>query len=133
MSNKKWLLIDAKGKIVGRLASKVASFLIGKNKPSYTPGADSGDCVIVINSDEVKFTGKKLEHKFYYKNTGYPGGLRSIKADDLIQKDSAEVLRKAVRGMLPKNKNQSVLMKRLKVYSDSSHPHKSQNPEAIEV
>tara|TARA_Y100000590_G_scaffold232947_1_gene262394 strand:- start:6014 stop:6415 length:402 start_codon:yes stop_codon:yes gene_type:complete len=133
MNDKKWLIIDAKDKVVGRLATKVANALIGKNKVTYTPEADNGDFVIVINTDEVRFTGKKLDHKFYYRNTGYPGGLRSIKARDLIEKDSTEVLRKAVKGMLPKNRTQSVLMKRLKVYSSSAHPHRAQNPEALEV
>ena len=101
MNDKKWLIIDAKDKVVGRLATKVANALIGKNKVTYTPEADNGDFVIVINTDEVKFTGKKLDHKFYYRNTGYPGGLRSIKARDLIEKDSTEVLRKDVKGNKP--------------------------------
>ena len=86
MSNKEWLLLDAKDKIVGRLATKVASILIGKNKSDYTPGCDNGDFVIIVNSNEIKFTGNKLEHKFYYKNTGYPGGLRSTKAGDLMER-----------------------------------------------
>ena len=133
MNEKKWLLIDANDKIVGRLASKVATVLIGKNKASYRPGADNGDFVIIINSDGIKFTGKKLDHKFYYRNTGYPGGLRSIKAGELVKKDSTEVIKKAVKGMLPKNKWQDLLMRRLKIYSNSSHPHKAQNPEAIEI
>ncbi len=133
MNKKKWLLIDAKDRIVGRLASKIANILIGKSKTNYQPGGDNGDFVIVINSDEVKFTGRKLNHKFYYKNTGYPGGLRSIKAAELIKKDSTEVLKKAVKGMLPKNKWRTLWMRRLKIYTDSSHPHKAQTPEAAEV
>ena len=133
MNDKEWLLLDAKDKIVGRLATKVANILIGKNKSNYTPGCDNGDFVIIVNSNDVKFTGNKLEHKFYYRNTGYPGGLRSTKAGDLMEKDSTEVLRKAVKGMLPKNKWQSIFMERLKVYKDSSHPHEGQNPKAIEV
>jgi len=108
MNQKQWLLFDAKDKIVGRLASKVANMLIGKNKSSYTPGTDNGDFVIIVNTNELKFSGKKLEHKYYYRNTGYPGGLRSVKAADLMEKDSTEVLKKAVKGMLPKNKWQSV-------------------------
>ena len=107
MNQKQWLLFDAKDKIVGRLASKVANMLIGKNKSSYTPGTDNGDFVIIVNTNELKFSGKKLEHKYYYRNTGYPGGLRSVKAADLMEKDSTEVLKKAVKGMLPKNKWQS--------------------------
>ncbi|MFL2631080.1 MAG: 50S ribosomal protein L13 [Thermodesulfobacteriota bacterium] len=133
MNQKQWLLFDAKDKIVGRLASKVANMLIGKNKSSYTPGTDNGDFVIIVNTNELKFSGKKLEHKYYYRNTGYPGGLRSVKAADLMEKDSTEVLKKAVKGMLPKNKWQSVLMNRLKVYKNSDHPHGAQNPKAIEV
>lgn len=133
MNQKQWLLFDAKDKIVGRLASKVANMLIGKNKSSYTPGTDNGDFVIIVNTNELKFSGKKLEHKYYYRNTGYPGGLRSVKAADLMEKDSTEVLKKAVKGMLPKNKWQSVLMNRLKIYKNSDHPHRAQNPKAIEV
>ena len=133
MNQKQWLLFDAKDKIVGRLASKVANMLIGKNKSSYTPGTDNGDFVIIVNTNELKFSGKKLEHKYYYRNTGYPGGLRSVKAADLMEKDSTEVLKKAVKGMLPKNKWQSVLMNRLKVYKNRDHPHGAQNPKAIEV
>ena len=133
MNQKQWLLFDAKDKIVGRLASKVANMLIGKNKSSYTPGTDNGDFVIIVNTNELKFSGKKLEHKYYYRNTGYPGGLRSVKAADLMEKDSTEVLKKAVKGMLPKNKWQSVLMNRLKDYKNSDHPHGAQNPKAIEV
>tara|TARA_B100001996_G_C18646339_1_gene587556 strand:- start:1136 stop:1537 length:402 start_codon:yes stop_codon:yes gene_type:complete len=133
MNDKQWLLLDAKDAVVGRLATKVANILIGKNKPNFTPGCDNGDFVIVVNSNEVKFTGNKLEHKFYYRNTGYPGGLRSTKAGDLMDKDSTEVLRKAVKGMLPKNKWQSIFMKRLKIYKDMSHPHKGQNPKVVEV
>ena len=105
MNDKKWLLLDAKDKIVGRLATKVANILIGKSKTTYTPGCDNGDFVIVVNTNDVKFSGNKLEHKFYYRNTGYPGGLRSTKAGDLMEKDSTEVLRKAVKGMLPKKKD----------------------------
>ena len=133
MNEKKWLLIDANDKIVGRLASKVATVLIGQNKNSDRPGADNGDFVIIINSDGIKFTGKKLDHKFYYRNTGYPGGLRSIKAGELVKKDSTEVIKKAVKGMLPKNKWQDLLMRRLKIYSNSSHPHKAQNPMQINL
>ena len=133
MDKKRWLLIDATDKIIGRLASNVANILIGKSKTDYQPGGDNGDFVIIINSDEAKFTGRKLNHKFYYKNTGYPGGLRSINAAELMKKDSTEVLKKAVKGMLPKNKRQDLLMRRLKIYTNSSHPHRAQNPEAAEI
>ena len=131
--NSKWYEIDAKNAVVGRLATIITKILRGKNSTKYTPHMDHGDFVVVKNIEHIKFTGNKLEHKFYYKNTGYPGGLRSTKAGDLMEKDSTEVLRKAVKGMLPKNKWQSIFMKRLKVYKDSSHPHQGQNPKAVEV
>ena len=133
MTDKKWFLIDAKDKVVGRLATKIASILIGKSKSTFTPGTDNGDFVVVINSDSLVFTGKKLDHKFYYRNTGFPGGLRSKKARDLMKEDSPEVLKKAVKGMLPKNKWQDKLISRLRVYSSSVHPHEAQKLENLEV
>jgi|TARA_B100000073_G_C23610797_1_gene524419 large subunit ribosomal protein L13 len=133
MSEKKWFIIDAKDKVVGRLATKIATILIGKNKADFTPGNDNGDFVVVINSDSVIFTGKKLDHKFYYRNTGYPGGLRSKKARDLMNDDSPEVIKKAVKGMLPKNKWQDKLISRLRVYGSDIHPHKAQKLESLEV
>ena len=119
--------------MVGRLATKIATILIGKNKADFTPGNDNGDFVVVINSDSVIFTGKKLDHKFYYRNTGYPGGLRSKKARDLMNDDSPEVIKKAVKGMLPKNKWQDKLISRLRVYGSDIHPHKAQKLESLEV
>ena len=133
MNDKKWLILDAKDKIVGRLATKVANILIGKNKSNYTPGCDNGDFVIIVNSNEVKFTGNKLEHKFYYRNTGYPGGLRSTKAADMMEKDSTEVLRKAVKGMLPKNKLGRQLFRNLYVYVGTEHPHEGQQPKEFNI
>ena len=133
MSETKWFIIDAKDKVVGRLATKIATILIGKNKADFTPGNDNGDFVVVINSDSVIFTGKKLDHKFYYRNTGYPGGLRSKKARDLMNDDSPEVIKKAVKGMLPKNKWQDKLISRLRVYGSDIHPHKAQKLESLEV
>ena len=133
MTDKKWFLIDAKDKVVGRLATRIATILIGKNKSNFRPGADNGYFVVVVNSDSLKFTGNKVDHKFYYRNTGYPGGLRSTKAGDLLKDNSPEVLIKAVKGMLPKNKWQNKLLTRLRVYSSTIHPHTAQKLESLEV
>ena len=133
MTDKKWFLIDAKDKVVGRLATRIATILIGKNKSNFRPGADNGDFVVVVNADSLKFTGNKVDHKFYYRNTGYPGGLRSTKAGDLLKDNSPEVLIKAVKGMLPKNKWQNKLLTRLRVYSSTIHPHTAQKLESLEV
>lgn len=130
---KKWYIIDGEGKTVGRLSTKIAMILRGKDKPQFTPHADIGDFVIVVNADKVKFTGKKWEQKKYYWHTGYPGGIKSITADDLMKKKPGEILRKAVWGMLPKNKMQDKLISRLKVYAGNEHPHVSQQPENLEV
>ena len=130
---KKWYLIDAKGKTVGRIATQIATILRGKNKPTFTPHADNGDFVVVVNVDNVKFTGKKFNNKTYYWHTGYPGGIKSITADKLHEKNPGEILKKAVWGMLPKNKWQKKLINRLKLYSSQSHPHSAQKPEVLEV
>ncbi|MCL4244974.1 MAG: 50S ribosomal protein L13 [Candidatus Dadabacteria bacterium] len=130
---KKWYVIDGEGKTVGRLSTKIARILRGKEKPQFTPHADIGDFVIVVNADKVKFTGKKWEQKKYYWHTGYPGGIKSITADDLMKKKPGEIIRKAVWGMLPKNKMQDKLISRLKVYTGTEHPHVSQQPENLEV
>ncbi len=130
---KKWYIIDGEGKTVGRLSTKIARLLRGKEKPQFTPHADIGDFVIVVNADKVKFTGKKWEQKKYYWHTGYPGGIKSITANDLAKKKPEEILRKAVWGMLPKNKMQDKLISRLKVYTGTEHPHVSQQPENLEV
>ena len=131
--DQKWLIIDARDKNVGRLATKVATLLRGKGKPQFTPHADIGDFVVVINADKVNFTGKKWSQKTYYWHTSYPGGIRSITAKKLKEKEPEEILRKAVWGMLPKNKWQKTLINRLKVYSGDSHPHLAQQPEVLEV
>ena len=130
---KKWYIIDGEGKTVGRISTKIAMILRGKDKPQFTPHADIGDFVIVVNADKVKFTGKKWEQKKYYWHTGYPGGIKSITADDLLKKKPGEIIRKAVWGMLPKNKMQDKLISRLKVYAGNEHPHVSQQPENLEV
>ena len=130
---KKWYVVDAEGKTLGRLATKVATVLRGKDKPQFTPHSDTGDFVVVINADKVHLTGKKLAQKTYYWHTSYPGGIKSITADKLMEKEPGEVVRKAVWGMLPKNKWQKRLIKRLKVYAGDTHPHSAQLPEVLEV
>jgi large subunit ribosomal protein L13 len=130
---KKWYLVDANGKTVGRLATKIATILRGKGKPQFTPHADIGDFVVVVNADKVNFTGKKWTQKTYYWHTPYPGGLKSITAEKLFKQNPEEILKKAVWGMLPKNKWQKDLITRVKIYSGGEHPHKAQNPESLEV
>jgi large subunit ribosomal protein L13 len=130
---KKWYLIDANGKTVGRVATRIARILRGKDKPEFTPHADIGDFVVVINADKVNFTGKKWTQKTYYWHTPYPGGLKSITAEKLFKENPEEILRKAVWGMLPKNRWQKRLINRVKIYSGTEHPHESQRPEALEV
>ena len=130
---KKWLVIDASGKTVGRLATKIALLLRGKGKSQFTPHSDNGDFVIVINASKVNFTGKKWSKKVYYWHTQYVGGLKTITAENLLEKKSTEIIKKAVWGMLPKNKWQKRLIQRLKVYSTESHPHSAQQPTVLEV
>lgn len=132
-TEKKWYLVNCEGKTVGRLSTQIATILRGKNKPNFTPHSDNGDFVIVVNAEKVNFTGKKWQQKNYYWHTGYPGGKKSISANELLEKDPGEVLTKAVWGMLPKNKWQKKLIQRLKVYSGNQHPHTAQQPEILEV
>lgn len=129
----KWYLIDAKDQTVGRLATKVAVILRGKYKPEFTPHADIGDFVVIVNADKVRFSGRKWAQKTYYRYTQYPGGLRSVTANELRENEPEEILRKAVWGMLPKTKWQKTLLSRLKVYSGENHPHSAQQPEILEV
>ncbi len=131
--DKKWYLIDARGKPVGRLASKVVSILRGKGKPQFTPHSDIGDFVVIVNADKTTFTGKKLEHKTYYRHSHYPGGLKSVTAGKLVEKKPEEIIRKAVWGMLPKNRWQKKLIQRIKIYVGDKHPHTAQKPEVLEV
>ena len=130
---KKWHLIDGEGKTVGRVATKIAALLRGKEKPQFTPHADTGDFVIIVNADKLNFTGKKWEQKKYYWHTGYPGGIKSITAEDLSKKHPEDIIKKAVWGMLPKNKWQKKLIARLKIYTGKEHPHAPQQPEKLEV
>ncbi|MBU3948361.1 MAG: 50S ribosomal protein L13 [Proteobacteria bacterium] len=129
----KWVLIDANGAILGRLASNVASRLRGKNNPLFTPHVDMGESVIIINADKISLTGNKLEQKRYYRHSGYVGGLKEITAKKLLEKKPEDVIRFAVKGMLPKNKLGAKLYKKLKVYAGDKHPHVAQEPEIIEL
>ncbi len=126
---RKWWLIDAEGKVLGRLATEIAILLQGKRNPEFVKFMDSGDFVVVINADKVKVTGKKLDQKKYYSHSGYPGGIREKTLRELIEKNPEEVLRKAVRGMIPKNKLGRAMYKKLKVYTGPDHPHEAQKPQ----
>ena len=128
-----WYLVDASGKTLGRLASKIAVLLMGKHKKDYTPHVDNGDFVVVINAEKIHVTGKKLEKKIYYKHTGYMGHLKETPLKDMLAKKPEDVIRLAVRGMLPKNRLRDRRMKRLKVYAGPEHPHQAQNPQKIEL
>ncbi len=128
-----WCLIDAEGKVLGRLASEIARRLRGKQKPIYTPHVDTGDFVVVVNAEKVSLTGKKLVDKIYYHHTGYPGGIKSITAGKLLKEKPERLLRKAVKGMLPKNSLGRRMLKKLKVYAGSKHPHEAQNPELLKL
>lgn len=130
---RKWYVIDAKDKILGRLAAEAARILRGKHKPQFTPHVDTGDFVIIINADKVRLTGKKLRQKKYYWHTGYPGGIKAIDYKTLLQKNPEKAVRKAVEGMLPHNRLGSRLAKKLKVYRGSTHPHEAQKPEVWEM
>ena len=131
-AERKWVLIDAKDKVVGRLAAEIASILRGKNKPQYTPHADVGDFVVVINADKVRLTGNKWEKKRYYHHSGYMGGLKVTVAKDMADKKPEEILKHAVKGMLPKNSLGKAMFKKLKVYAGDNHPHDAQKPTKIE-
>lgn len=128
-----WHLVDAKDKVLGRVAVKIAGLLSGKRKATYTPHVDSGDEVVVINADKIKTTGRKLDEKLYTHYSGYPGGLRTRTLKQMLAQKPEEVIRHAVKGMLPKNKLAQQMIGRLKVYKGASHPHAAQNPKTIEV
>ena len=129
--NKQWVVVDAQGEILGRLSTKIAMIIRGKNKPDFTPNVDCGDNVIVINADKVKLTGNKFSDKQYVSYTGYPGGQRFISPKELMAKHPTRVVEKAVRGMLPKNRLGRALFGNLHVYAGAEHPHQAQNPKAI--
>ena len=128
-----WYVIDAKNKVLGKVASKVAVILRGKHKPVFTPHVDTGDFVVVINAKKVHLTGRKLTDKLYYRHSGYPGGLKTMSAEEMLKKKPASLIKHAVRGMLPKNKLGRKQLTKLKVYSSSDHPHKAQTPKVLEI
>ena len=130
---KNWYLVDAKNKILGRLATQIAMRLRGKHKPIFTPHADTGDFIVVINAEKVSLTGKKWDKKIYYRHSGYIGGLKEISAKRLLEKKPEDVLRFAVKGMLPKNSLGRRQLKKLKIYVGSDHPHQAQQLEALEI
>jgi large subunit ribosomal protein L13 len=130
-AQRRWYVVDAQGKILGRMASEIAKILRGKHKPIFTPNVDAGDFVIVVNARGIKLTGKKLEKKVYYRHTGYPGGIRQRTAAQMLAEKPEEVVRIAVRGMLPKNRLSKKLVTKLKVYAGPQHPHDAQKPEPL--
>lgn len=127
----KWYVVDATGEVLGRLASQIAKYLRGKHKPEYTPHADAGDYVVVINAEKIKVTGKKAEDKVYYTHSGYPSGLKEITFDKLQAKDATRAIEFAVKGMMPKNPLGRDMLRKLKVYVGAEHPHAAQQPVEI--
>ena len=128
-----WILLDAKGKTLGRFATQIAKILSGKNKPEYTPNADMGDFVVVVNAKDIHVTGKKEEQKKYYRHSGYPGGIKSKLLGEVLDDSASEVIKSAVKGMLPKSKLGRKMFSKLKVYDDSEHPHVAHNPQLTEI
>lgn len=129
----KWYVVDASGKVLGRLATQIAKYLRGKHKPEFTPHADAGDYIVVINADKVKVTGKKEQDKVYYTHSGYPGGLKETTYDKLKAKDATRIIEIAVKGMLPKNPLGRDMFRKLKVYTGAEHPHTAQQPIEINL
>lgn len=129
--DRKWYVVDAKDAVLGRLATKVATYLRGKNKPVFTPNVDTGDFVIVINAEKVRLTGKKMTDKVYYHHSGYIGGIKAQTTKELLEKKPEKIIEKAVWGMLPKNRLGRTMIKKLKVYKGTEHPHKAQTPEIL--
>lgn len=132
-AERKWYIVDAEGKTLGRLASEVASIIRGKHKPDFTPHVDGGDFVVVINASKIHLTGKKLSQKFYYRHSQYPGGLKATSAGDMINKKPERIIELAVHGMLPKNRLGNAMKTKLKVYAGAEHPHQAQQPEVWEL
>jgi large subunit ribosomal protein L13 len=126
-----WYVVDANDQTLGRLATRIASVILGKHKPSFTPGVDTGDYVVVVNAERIRVTGNKLEDKMYYRHSQYPGGLKTISLRDQLAKHPDRVIRRAVWGMLPHNKRGRQLIKKLKIYAGPEHPHQAQNPKPL--
>jgi large subunit ribosomal protein L13 len=131
--DREWLVVDAEGQTLGRLATRVAEALRGKTKPEYTPHCDTGDFVVVVNAEKIKVTGNKLRDKLYYRHSGHPGGLRSQSLGSLLERRPEEVIRRAVRGMLPRNRLARRQIAKLKVYAGPDHPHSAQQPKPMEI
>jgi len=132
-TNRDWLLVDATDKILGKLAVEIASILRGKTKPEFTPHVDAGDFVVVVNAEKVVLTGNKLEDKMYYRHSGYKGGLKTTSAKKMLAEKPEEILKAAVKGMLPKNHLGKSMIKKLKIYAGSTHPHEAQQPKSINL
>jgi large subunit ribosomal protein L13 len=128
-----WYVVDAQGKVLGRLATRIAQRLRGKHRPEYTPHVDTGDYIVVVNADKLRVTGKKAQQKKYYRHTGFPGGIRETTFAVLHAKHPDRVLQKAVKGMLPKGPLGSAMLKKLKIYAGEGHPHNAQRPEALDL
>lgn len=126
-----WVIVDADGEILGRLATRIADALRGKGKTNFTPHVDTGDFVVVVNCDRIRVTGQKLDQKIYYRHSGYPGGLRERTLAEQLQRDSTEVVRHAVKGMLPKSKLGAAQLRKLKLYAGADHPHEAQQPRPL--
>jgi large subunit ribosomal protein L13 len=130
---RKWYVVDAEGQTLGRLATEVAGILRGKNKPQYTPHVDTGDFVVVVNAEKVVVTGRKAEQKVYRRHSGYPGGLKTTTYEQMLERRPTEILRRAVKGMMPKTRLARQQLRKLKIYAGSEHPHAAQNPQTLEV
>ena len=128
-----WVVVDLEGKTLGRAACAIATILRGKNKPQFTPHVDTGDFVVAVNVNKVKVTGRKIDDKRYYRHSGYPGGIRSTTVSQMLAHKPADVLRLAVKGMLPKNSLGRKLLKKLKIYASAEHPHQAQQPTQLEI
>jgi large subunit ribosomal protein L13 len=133
LSQRQWYVIDARGKILGRMATQIANVLRGKHKPVYTPNQDAGDFVVVVNAREIKLTGAKLSQKVYYRHSEYPGGIRGRTAAQMLEEKPEELVKLAVKGMLPKNRLSRKLVTKLKVYAGAEHPHDAQKPQPLVV
>ena len=129
--NREWFVVDAADQILGRLATQIATRLRGKHKPEFAPHMDNGDFIVVVNAEKIKVTGNKLNDKFYYRHSGYPGGIKGRNLADTLERKPEDVIIIAVRGMLPKNKLGRAMLKKLKVYAGPEHPHEAQNPQQL--
>ncbi|MEZ0576695.1 50S ribosomal protein L13 [Halodesulfovibrio aestuarii] len=130
---REWFVVDAEDQILGRLATQIAHRLRGKHKPEFAPHVDNGDFIVVVNCEKIKVTGNKMADKMYYRHTGFPGGLKEANLETMLEKKPEDVIRKAVQGMLPKNRLGRAIMKKLKIYVGTEHPHAAQNPQTLEL